>query len=55
MKNFIVDYTNDIIKEYFEGDNERHQHSSFEDWVCNQLGTTPKDCVRHQKIHFQTS
>jgi len=49
-----IDYTNNITREDFGGDFERHQHSNFGDQVCNQLGATLEDYAKHQKIHFQT-
>jgi len=44
---------NDVTKEVFGGDFERHQHLSFGDQLCNQLGTTLEDCAKNQKINFQ--
>jgi hypothetical protein len=48
-----VTSTNEITKEVFGRNFERHQDLSFGDQVCNQLGKTLEDCVKHQKIHFQ--
>jgi len=44
---YSIDCTNDITRKDFGRDFERHQHSSFGNQICNELGTTIEDYARH--------